>query len=403
MGRIIFINRYFFPDHSATSQLLTDLASDLARSGKDVRVITSRQLYDDPQAQLPQSSVVQGVKVYRVWTSRFGRQRLLGRAIDYASFYLSATARLARLASRGDVVIPKTDPPLISAPATAIARLRGASVINWVQDLFPEVAFALGMKSMRVAARPLRLIRNISLRSAKLNVVLGERMAEKLRSEGVADNRIQVIPNWSDGQDVRPIARPNNSLRQLWNLGDRFVVGYSGNMGRAHEFDTILGAAERLVADERVVFVFVGGGAKRAWLQEKCIVRKLANVVFKPYQPRSSLAESLSVADVHLVSLQPALEGLIVPSKFYGIAAAGRPTLYIGDRDGEVPRLLREYDCGETIGPGDGASLAKAISKWASDPTAATRMGANARRLFETRFDRPIALDAWQRVLQIPG
>src|SRR5882762_1434401 len=148
-SKIVFVNRFFFPDQSATSQILTDLAFYLAGSGHDVHVVTSRQRYEEPRASLPSAEVVKGVKIHRIWTSRFGRDKLLGRTADYLSFYLSAGWRLLHLAARDDTLVAKTDPPLISIVAAVVARLRGARLVNWVQDVFPETAMALGVTGMR--------------------------------------------------------------------------------------------------------------------------------------------------------------------------------------------------------------------------------------------------------------
>ena len=112
--------------------------------GLEVHVVCSRQLYDDPDAVLLEHETVFGVEVHRVWTSRFGRNRLIGRAFDYTSFYLTGAARLLKLLRTNDVVVAKTDPPLISIVAAAIAKVRGARLINWLQDVFPEVASHLG-------------------------------------------------------------------------------------------------------------------------------------------------------------------------------------------------------------------------------------------------------------------
>ena len=173
--KLIFVNRYFHPDISATSQMLSGLAFHLAGKGAEVHVITSRQRYDDPAAALSSSELVRGVQVHRVPTSRFGRGNLLGRVLDYASFYLSASLKLASLATRGDIVIAKTDPPLISVPAMLVARLRGAQLVNWLQDLFPEVAERAGLRLGGIAGLA-RAARNLSLRKAAANVVLGERV-----------------------------------------------------------------------------------------------------------------------------------------------------------------------------------------------------------------------------------
>jgi len=160
----VFVNRYFYPDHSATSQLLSDLCFFLADKGFQVHVVTSRQLYEDPEAELAEEEEVNGVKVHRVWTSRFGRTHLLLRAVDYLTFYLSAGYKLLSLVSREDVIVAKTDPPLISVVAWLVAKLKGAMLINWLQDLYPEVAMALEVRGMGLMSGVLCSLRNLSLR-----------------------------------------------------------------------------------------------------------------------------------------------------------------------------------------------------------------------------------------------
>lgn len=399
MGKLVFVNRYFYPDHSATSQLLSDLAFDLAGRGADVRVITGRQRYDEPAARLEASGYIHGVRVWRVPTTRFGRARLAGRAVDYVSFYVSACYRLWREVRPGDVVIAKTDPPLISLVAAMVAKWRGATLVNWMQDLFPEVARALGVTMVTEAvSNRLKTLRNWSANAARCNVVLGELMASHLANEGVDQRRIKVIENWID-DDVVPVPHVANPLRHEWGLDGKFVIAYSGNLGRAHEFETILAAAGLLWKDRDIVFLFVGGGAQVDNVRRQVAVRQLGNVVFKPYQPRERLAESLSSADVHLISLRPALEGLIVPSKFYGAVAVGRPVVFIGDQKGEIPRILARDRCGYAVPVGDAYALAVKLRTLSLDPALAQRLGGNGRRLFLGRYRKDLALSAWRDVL----
>lgn len=399
MGKLVFVNRYFYPDHAATSQLLTDLAFDLAGRGADVRVVTGRQRYDDPAARLASRERVRGVQVWRVPTTRFGRGRLAGRALDYLSFYVSAGYRLWREVRRGDVIVAKTDPPLISVVAAAVARLRGATLVNWLQDLFPEVAEALGVKGAggRIADR-LKALRNRSLHRAACNVVLGELMARRLAEEGVDPSRIRIIANWT-ADDVVPVPRDRNPLRRAWGLEGKFVVAYSGNLGRAHEFDTILEAAERLWEERNLVFLFIGGGARFEDVKRRVATAQSNNVLFKPYQPRERLSESLSCADVHLVTLRPALEGLVVPSKAYGALAAGRPVVYIGDPKGEIPTMLARRRCGYTAAIGDVYGLASRLRGLSRDPALAQRLGRNGRDAYQRYYRQSLALQAWREVL----
>ena len=422
--RIVFINRYFYPDHSATSQMLSDLAFFLAGAGHEVCVVTSCQRYDDAAAGLALRERIDGVEVHRVRTTRFGRDNLLGRAADYASFYLAAGWRLRRIARAGDVIVAKTDPPLISVVAALVARRRGARLVNWVQDVFPEVAEALGVRALKgPQAGLLRSLRNGAFRSAAANVVLSEGMAEvvaresaqivrespkgtSFRARARSDNtgvvgaslransasgglaeRIRVIPNWADMEAIRPVAAANNPLRREWGLEGKFVACYSGNMGRAHEFDTILGAAERLAGKaETIAFQFIGGGAQRGMLEDEVRRKGLPNVQFRPYQDRAGLSFSLGVGDVHLVSQRPEVEGYVFPSKLYGILAAGRPLVFIGDREGEISLLAKREGIGVAVREGD-AALREA-------------MGARARALLCERYDKRIAFKAWMELLR---
>ena len=397
--RCVFVHRYFHPDESVTSQLLTDLCVHLAGSGAEVHVVTSRQMIDRPDAALPRREVWNGIHIHRLNTTRFGRMDLRGRAIDYLSFYAAAAWRLAFVVRRGDIVIAKTDPPLVSIVARWVCRVRGARLVNWLQDLFPEVAERLGV---RIAGgrlgRWMKAARDRSLHAAAANVVLGERMAAQVRSL-VPGARVTVIHNWSDGARIVPTAPPDNPLRRAWGLDARFVVAYSGNMGRAHEFDTILEACGALASDD-VTFLFIGSGKQRAALEAAVAREGWRHVRFQPYQPREALAFSLSVADVHLVTLKPALEGLMVPSKFYGIAAAGRPTVFVGDTRGEIAAIVTEAGCGVAVASGDAAALVHAIRRLRHDPAAAALMGARARAVFEARFDRPDALRRWADLLR---
>lgn len=406
--RAIFINRFFHPDHSATSQMLSDLAFGLAHGGMQVTVITSRLCYDADGMKFAPRETISGVDIRRIWTTHFGRSRLKLRAIDYLTFYVSAVWTLLRIAVRGDVVVAMTDPPMLSVVAAPIAKLRGARLVNWLQDLFPEVAEALysGGKLSRTLFHGLRKLRNISLRHADMNVAIGELMAERLRQAQVPSERNCVHPNWADCKAIVPVAPNDNPLRAEWDLAGHFVVGYSGNLGRAHEFEPILAAIQTIEQDNdrtaspSIRWLFIGGGHAFERLQTETIKRGLTSVTFRPYQPRSQLSQSLSAADVHIVTLKPELEGLIVPSKFYGIAAAGRPVLFIGDLGGEIDRLTKHHTCGLSVANGDGSALAEAVQAMARDRQRISQMAKCAREACEKFYDKPLAIRAWASLLR---
>jgi glycosyltransferase involved in cell wall biosynthesis len=401
-SKIVFVNRYFYPDQSATSQLLTDLASALADSGLDVHVVCSRQRYDDSSARLISKDFVGRVAVHRIWTSRFGRARLVGRAVDYATFYMSSGLALFRLLRRGDTVVAKTDPPLISIVAMLAAKFNGAHLINWLQDIFPEVASVLGANPLpRVLDSLLRRCRDLSLRSARTNVVLGERMRERLQFGGISAERIRIVENWAELDPEQPKPASLSRLRSRLGLGDHFVVGYSGNLGRAHEFQTLIDAAEILQNDAAIVFLMIGGGVGMTQLNRAVVERGLKNFRFLPYQPRESLGDCLAAADVHWVSLLPSLEGLIVPSKFYGILAAARPVIFIGDPDGELSRVIRAAQCGSAVSAGDVRGLVRALGDLKVDPRRLEREGSNGYRRYCERYSARRAIKDWRLIVRV--
>jgi colanic acid biosynthesis glycosyl transferase WcaI len=398
--KIVFINRYFHPDESATSQMLSDLARALAASHFDVHVICSRQLYGDATVRLPLRETVQGVQVDRVATTRFGRSRLVGRAADYGSFYATSAWALLKSLRRGDIIVAKTDPPLLSLLAAPIARFRGATLINWQQDVFPEVASHLGANPLpRWLNHVLQRLRDYSLRSAYMNVLIGDRMRQFMASRGVPGSRLCTIANWADGAAIRPKRARLSRLRLELDLDAHFVVCYSGNLGRAHEFDTLIAAAEALREEPRFLFLIIGGGAKMNGLRSAVAARALTNFRFLPYQPRETLADSLAAADVHLVSLLPALEGLILPSKLYGILAAGRPLVFVGDANGDIALLVTRERCGRTVGVGDAGSLVAQLRELESDPAELEIMGERALQLFNAEYSLDRAVEHWVALL----
>ena len=384
MRKLIFLNRYFHPDISATSQMASSLAFELAKAGYHVHALTSGRRYDNSGAVLPAEETVDGVSIHRVRTSGLGGARLIGKLVDYLSFYIGSLRRLRALVDKDDVVIVMTDPPLLSVFAQRVISAKSAHLINWLQDIFPETAMKLGALGPAAPfAGWMRRLRDNSLRKAAVNVVIGESMAEYLASRGIPRDKIAVIENWAD-EGIHPIDRDANPLRKEWSLADKFVVGYCGNLGRAHEYETILQAAIRLKDDPNIVFLFVGGGARLPALKEAVARHGLTNFIFKPYQDHSRLAETMSVPDLHLISLRPELEGLVIPSKFYAILAAGRPMVFIGDSQGELAHQILGEKCGWCVSSSGDQALATQLRILQGDLRGVEAAATQARKISES-------------------
>jgi glycosyltransferase involved in cell wall biosynthesis len=232
-----------------------------------------------------------------------------------------------------------------------------------------------------------------------MNVAISDGMRERLLSLGVPPDRVQVIHNWADDEHIRPVAPQDNTLRRSWRLENAFVVGYSGNLGRAHEVDTILGAAERLRERPEITFLFIGGGHHWTELKSAVRERELTSFVFKPFEAQENRSQSLSVADVHWVSLRPALDGLILPSKIYGIAAAGRPCIAITQLNSELARFVDANRIGRSVAIGDSETLAAILADMADDADMRLAMGQQARRTSTASYSRVAALQNWAKLI----
>lgn len=395
--RLIILNQFFYPDHSATSQLMTDLAESLVARGVGVTAVAGRGRYNGG-ARLAAREEYRGVRIERAWATSFGKRFVAGRLADYLSFYVGATWKLFRL-PRHDLVLALTTPPLISLPALLVCRLRRMKLVALVQDIYPDVAVALGaFKERGLATRALDALNRLVMRKADRIVVLGDCMRERVAAkagEGRAD-RLDVIHNWADGEQIAPLAEGEpNPFVEAHDLTGRFVALFSGNLGRVNDFSTVLDAARLLRERADILFLFVGEGAKAQEIRDFARRESLTNVRLLPYQPRETLRHSLAAGDAHLVTLAEGLAGLSVPSKTYGILAAGRPILFVGDPLSDVARLVAEHDCGAVVRAGDGARLAAIIREWASDRERVGRLGEASRRLFERRFRRRHAVSAY--------
>ncbi len=339
-----------------------------------------------------------GVDILRANGTRFRPRRFVRRAANYAS-YFAAAVFASRHVVRPDVVVALTDPPIIGLAALRTARRARVPFVYLCEDIFPEVAALLEDFHNPHLNRGLDLINRYLLREADAIVALGERMRARLVDEKGADpSRIHVIPNWSDCEAIVP-GDKDNEFTRAHGLGDRFVFMHSGNVGLSQNLDVLIEAADRLRGKDRLAILIVGEGTKRQALEREAARRALPNVRFLTYQPKALLHESFAAADAFLVSLKRGIEGYIVPSKLYGILAAGRPFVAAVDSSCEVAAIARDHHCGVLAEPGDPDDLAAKIAALYDDPSAVRAMGRNARRA-ALQFDRRIAVQTYDDLLK---
>lgn len=391
----LFFNRSFYPDLEATGQLLTELCEDLSHSLK-VCVIAGNCYHTKNRTSfLPFfKETHKGISIMRTNNTTFSKDRFLGRIINLGSYFLYAL--IGGFFIRPRVIIAETDPPMIGLVGLLHSKIHRVPFIYYCQDVHPDTGVIT--KNPMVIAFIDRVNRLI-IRNAQRIVVLGRDMKEKVFAKGGVDGNIEVIPNWIDTTSVVPVERQHNPFRKKYNLMEKFVVMHSGNIGTAQNLEILLDAAASLRREKGIYFLIVGEGSKKRELMKKAKDYKLNNFMFLSYQPKDELKYSLNAGDLHLVTLRKGLAGSIVPSKVYGIMAAGRPFVASIDRKSEVAYVAKEFNCGIITEPENVEELIKAIIWSFEHPKELERMGKNGRKAVVENFDRSIAYAKWRNLL----
>jgi glycosyltransferase involved in cell wall biosynthesis len=389
--RILVLNQYYWPGVEATGQLLSQLCADLSEEF-DITVVTGTV-----SGAAPGRTQHAGVEIVRVRSATFDRRRLSLRAVNYLTFLGQSLVEGLR-ADPPDIVLCMTDPPVIADVALLVARRFDAPLVVISQDIFPEIAVELKRLDSPLVIAPLRLATRLYLERADRVVAIGETMRRRLEHKGADPDRVVVIPNWVDTTDIEPRPRDNAWSREH-DLLDRFVVMHSGNIGHAQDLDTLIRAGTFLrdLTDLRIAVI--GGGARRDELKALTKLHEVESVYFWGYQPREMLADSLSSAHVHVVGLARGLSGYVVPSRLYGILAAGRPVLVAADDDSETARVVREVDCGVVVPPGRPELLAAQIRRAHDGELDLEAMGRRAREYVTAEADRHVAIGRYRELL----
>ena len=393
--RILLLTQTFPPDPAAVGQHMRDLAGRLASRGNDVTVVTADRGYDDPSVTFLRDELTpEGVHVQRLRYTSFGKSSLLHRIAAMLSFGIQS-GLLTLLHPQLDAVVFTTSPPFIGLWAVAVGALRRVPTVFWAMDLNPAQLVALGKLPPRgTAARVLQWINRVILRSTSVTIALDELMAQRLQQEARRPIAVVVIPPWSPDESLIPTPHESNPFRMKYALDDKTVVMYSGNHTPSNPLTTLLDAIVALHDCPRLQFVFVGEGTGKREVERYVEKYALKNVLVLPYQPKATLSDSLSAADVHVVSLGDEMAGIIHPCKVYGAMAVGRPILCFGPSPSHMTRILATWNNGWAIRHGDVNEAVATLRHIAtlSQPELAT-IGMRGLVAIDGHFD-PIALSS---------
>ena len=394
------ITQFYPPDYAATGQLIQELATQLGEENIRVNVFTGQPGYAFRRSKAPRTEEKQRVKVKRTRTTQLLSKRIIGKALNGIIFSIRAGLHIIRHRKRHDVLLLTTAPPFLFIVGYLANLLFNIPYVCLVYDLYPDVVTEFGLISSENAIAKLWNWCNARIWSrAKGIIVLSETMKKRIVvRHPQANGKISVIHNWANADWIKPISKEQNWFAYEYGTHRKFTVLYSGNLGRCHDLDTILGAI-KLLKDDEVRFVFIGAGAKHQLCRQTVKKWGLRNCTFLPYQDRSYLPYSLTACDLALVTIAPGMEGVVVPSKLYGVMAAGRAIAAICEPHSYLRKLLNDASCGACFDNHDSLSLAEFIRFLAQEPEISRKMGQEGRRYLEANFTPQIIARQYQEVL----
>lgn len=394
--RVYIINRVFWPAEDATAQLAHDLALGLAQHDWQVTVITATP--GPPSQLVPDDAGDRCIDILR--TGHDGRRHTgyRAKAGAYLRFLRAARREVLAQVQPGDKVIVKTDPPLLGLWLDGPLSRCEAQVFHWVQDIFPEIAISLrAFGPLSPLLRLLKPLRDRVWQKSTGIVSLGEDMTALIRSRLASPPWVRVVPNWPPA-GLTPL--DPTATRQSWGIApDEFVLGYSGNLGRAHDLSPLLQLAEKLKHVSKVRIVIVGHGPQLRSLRSAAIHRKLDNISFHPPAPRPQLGANLTAIDLHVVTMRESCLGMIWPSKFYGIVQCERPLLFFGPSSAEISQLIHHHQLGFASPSNEIDEAVKFVRTLLTEPAEQHRLSRNVKDFANREVGAHRSISTWNTLL----
>ncbi|MDB4979517.1 MAG: hypothetical protein JWM82_269 [Myxococcales bacterium] len=405
MPRLLVCYHFFHPDDVVSARQFDELALEQTRRGWQVTALTSNRSWNQARTFEP-TEAWNGVEIRRVFRPDWAQSKPLERLANSTWMLFAWFFAIARM-PRFDAVVIGSDPAFAALLALPLRlffpRVR---LVHWCFDLYPEAIEAEQVGRAGLAGRVLRaaavvaraLMRRAYARFDAL-VDIGPRMQERLAAYGSRATRRTLVP-WALAAPGR-LAPPDVAVRAPLFPRARLALLYSGTLGRAHDFEQMLALARacRARSGDAISFCFAGRG-----FRQNDLVAALraddTNVSLAPFADESELAARLEAADLHLLSLRAEWAGIVVPSKFFGSLAVGRPVVFAGPDDSEIARWIAEHELGFVLDEARRAAVVDGLHALADDPEALARLQARALATHERLFSRAVVNDGWDVLLR---
>ena len=404
MIRTVILNQYYVPDVASTGHLLFELAENLSAQGAEVSVITCRPSYGPKETwqECPRNEFTNGVRVKRLWSTRMSKDSIFGRLLNSLTFLLPLALFHVLPRRQGEVYLYTTNPPYLGFVGAFVSLLKRHRYIVLLHDSYPELAVWVGkIRKDGIIDRVWRSFNKIMYRRAQQTIVLSE-AAKKLVCEhyGAAPERVHVIPNWADPNELKPKPKSQSKFAKEHGLVEPFTLLYSGNLGLYYEFDMILDAAEKLKEDN-FKLVFTGSGGQRSHIEKQIKERDLTNTLLLPYQPQDSFNDSLNSCDALLVTIAKGIDGISFPSKLYTSLSVGKPIIAFSDANSQLKHIIESNNVGSWVELGNSDGLVDCIRKMMKNPKDVEATGKRARELLINEYSIDVSGKKYFDVLRL--
>jgi putative colanic acid biosynthesis glycosyltransferase WcaI len=395
--KVLLLNLYYPPDTSATAKMAAAFIEPMAQK-HSVTIICGRPSYDPTERRswrVWQTETQNGIRIVRVGSTDYPRTQMGRRIFNYLSYVALSVPRA--LFTSCDVVLAMTDPPFEGIVGAFVAMLKGKPFVYNIRDMYPDMAVGGSIVKPGLMARVWEKLHRWALRRATRVIVLGEDMKARIAAKGVSSDRIDIVRDGVE-ESATPVTKTEFDPEVIKSIrnGFHFVLVHAGNLGFYGAWETLITAARELEHDG-VGLVFVGDGAQRSRLQE--LATGTPNVRFLPFFPSSKIASVLAAADGHVITIKRGLEGVVVPSKMYGILAAGRPIVAVAPKETDAATLSERENFGCSADPDRPDEVVAAVRALLSDPQRVATMGAAARTA-APRYARQAEVQKFATILE---
>lgn len=360
--KLLVYAHYYHPDVASTGQILKELCEGMLDEF-DITVICTVPSYNGTVEELYKKEKyyhenINGVQVLRVTVPEFSKENKKSRIKNLVAYSFKAVLATLKL-PRQDYIFTISQPPILGGVLGVIGKgLKGGKLIYNIQDFNPEQTMAVGYSKNKVILNIAMMVDKFSCRQADKVIVVGRDMQETLRNRFNNKNvpRNVFINNWIDEKEIYPLPENHEKVlafKKKYELENKIVIMYSGNIGLYYDLENLIKVIERFKDRNDVVFAFIGDGTKKKDIEAYAIEHYMENVVFIPYQDKADLIYSLNAGDVHWVVNAKGIKGISVPSKLYGVMAAGKTVFGVLEESSEARLIIEDCNCGVCIEPGD--------------------------------------------------